>query len=215
MGSQTTIIYYTDGHVEDKIGNLARKYIAKADNPIISVTQQPLDFGENICVGDIGRSFKNIQTQILVGAFKTKTKYIALAEHDMLYPEGYFDWLPPRDDTFYYNNNKVYAVAKKGPQYGMYILANDRHPNASDLICEKNIFISATLRRLEMLKKGLPYPIGWCEPGFNWEGEKMEWRHEKIPTIEIFHDDNFTARHGNFTETCWSVDGWGRFEDIE
>lgn len=215
MGKETTIIYYTDGCVDKSIGELVRKYISKADNPLISVSQQPLDFGTNICVGDIGRSYKNIQSQALVGALAAGTKYIALAEHDTLYPEGYFDWVPPKDDVFYYNKNRVFAVAKKGPQYGMYIPFEDSNPNADQLICNRKIFINATIQRIHLLDSGKPLPTGWCEPGFNWLGEKFEWRYTEIPAIDIFHNDNFTVRRGNFKDIAWEVEGWGRFEDIK
>lgn len=212
----TTIIYYTDGSVSDVIGDLVRKYISKAKQPIISVSQQPLDFGTNICVGKIGRSWKSIQSQIMVGLLSAKTKYIALAEHDMLYPEGYFDWIPPRDDTFYYNKNRVFAVAKKGSQYGMYIPHVEAHPNSSQLICNRKLFIGATIRRIYMLDSGVKKREGWCEPGFNWKGEKYDWWYNDKPTVDILHNDNFTVRYGTYKEEpVWEVDGWGRFEDIK
>ncbi|HDZ13370.1 hypothetical protein LCGC14_0643800 [marine sediment metagenome] len=211
----TTIIYYSDGSVEKSIGKLVKKYILKSGKPIISVTQQPLDFGTNICVGDIGRSYKSIQSQVLVGALCAKTKYIALAEHDTLYPEGYFDWIPPKDDVFYYNKNRVFIVAKKGPQYGMYILYEDAHPNADQLICNRKLFIDATIQRIELLDSGKKLPTGWGEPGFNWNGESFEWRRNKIASVDIFHNDNFTVRHGCFKDTAWTIDGWNRFKDIK
>ncbi len=212
-----TIIYYTDGSVKDYIGNLVRSYISKAGVPIISVSQEPIDFGTNICVGKIGRSFESIHKQTLTGAKAAKTKYIALAEHDTLYPDGYFDWLPPSDDTFYYNKNRVFVVAKKGPQYGMYIYYDDARPNADQLICNRELFIEAIEKRLALISENPPeLPRSWCEPGVSdyFEGEKREWRYNKPHSVDILHNDNFTARVGTFVDTGYELDGWGPFKEI-
>ena len=212
-----TIIYYTDGSVKKSIRDLVRERIAKSGLPIISVSQKPIDFGTNICVGDIGRSFKSIQIQVLTGTMAAKTKYIALAEHDILYPDGYFDWIPPGDDVFFYNRNKVFAVAKKGPQYGMYIYYDDARPTVHQLICNRELFIEATRKRLELFEKDPPkLPRSWCEPGVSdyFENEHWEWRHSKPASIDILHNDNFTSRVGTFSKTGYELDGWGKFKDI-
>jgi hypothetical protein len=217
MGEETTIIYYTDGHVEDKIARIVRKHIASSGKPIVSVSQGYLDFGDrNVNVGKLGRDYRNIQFQVLQGCLTAKTKYVALAEHDTLYPDGYFDWIPPKDDVFYYNQNRVFVVAKKGPQYGMYIIYKDANPNADQLICNRELLIEATKKRLELLDSGEPLPRGWGEPGFSdyFKDETWEWRWNEIPSVDIFHNDNFTMRHGNFKDTAWEIRGWGKFKTV-
>jgi len=215
----TTIIYYSDGCVNDKIAKLVRKYLLKSNCPIISVTQEPLDFGTNVCVGKIGRSWKSIQSQVMAGLLSAKTKYIALAEHDVLYPEGYFDFVPPDDEIFFYNKNRVFVVAKKGPQYGTYIKYRDSHPNADQLICNRTLLWRATDIRRELLLKcsAKNLPAGWGEPGFSFPDETYAWRDSKIPSIDILHNDNFTARTGRYRPDDLSlyVAGWGKWEDIK
>ena len=69
--------------------------------PLISVSQKPLDFGENICVGDVGVSSSNGFRQLQIGANAAKTKFVCIAESDYLYPRQYFEFIPDREDTFY------------------------------------------------------------------------------------------------------------------
>ena len=80
---------------------------------IISISQKPIEFGQNICVGDIGISVYNIYKQILIGAKEAKTKYVACCEDDTIYVPDHFEYKPP-DDTFCYNVNHLGV----DPNYG-------------------------------------------------------------------------------------------------
>jgi len=216
--SSTTIVYYTDGSVAEPIAKLVRDNLLKADIPIISVSQEPLDFGENFCIGKIGKSYESIQSQVLAGVRRAKTKYVALCEHDTLYPDGYFDFIPPKDNVFYYNRNRVFVVAKKGPQYGMYINYKDSNPNADQLLCGRALLIMAVQIRRELLSRCEPkeLPRGWDSPGFAVDSETFEWRNTKIASVDILHNDNFTCRQGSYSQDELSLyeKGWGKWEDI-
>ena len=218
MEKKTTIVYYTDGSIEDSLAELVREYLLKADLPIISVSQEPLDFGENFCIGKIGRSYASIQAQVLVGVSRAKTEYVALCEHDTLYPPGYFDFVPFRDDVFFYNKNRVFVIAKKGPQYGAYIHYKDSHPNADQLICNRKLLMGATMVRREMLTRcpAKKLPAGWGEPGFCFPHETFTWFNSKIPSVDILHNQNFTMRYGTYRpdELSWYTPGWGKWEDV-
>ena len=56
-----TIIYYTANREKESFENKVRENIlkVKGDLPVISVSQKPIDFGKNICVGDIGQNYLN------------------------------------------------------------------------------------------------------------------------------------------------------------
>lgn len=99
---KTTIIYYTDNSLDEKIASLCRDHliVAAQGKPIISISQKPIKLGENICIGEIGRSHLSMYSQILAGVEKAQTKYVALVEHDCLYSPEHFNWIPPRDDVF-------------------------------------------------------------------------------------------------------------------
>ena len=74
--------------------------------PIISVTQKPIDFGMNICVGDkVGVSGFNYFRQFLIGMEAADADYVISAEADCLYPPDYFQFVPPRMGVCYRNNN--------------------------------------------------------------------------------------------------------------
>jgi hypothetical protein len=43
--------------------------------------------------------------QILVGLQECTADFIFMCEHDVLYHPSHFEFVPPRDDVYYYNNN--------------------------------------------------------------------------------------------------------------
>jgi len=98
-----TVIYYTNNREKTEFAQRIRETLLEAIDglPLISVSQKPLDFGENICVGDVGSSAQNVLRQIQIGAMAAKTKFIATAEADCLYPREHFLFRPPTDDQVY------------------------------------------------------------------------------------------------------------------
>jgi hypothetical protein len=111
-----TIIYYTASRegLDDFYDRTRRHLLERANGTrIISVSQKPLDFGDNICLGDIGVSLHSLFKQVLIGAREAKTKFIACAEDDYLYSSTHFGFVPPTEDTFYYDTNR-WHVDKSG-----------------------------------------------------------------------------------------------------
>lgn len=103
-----TLLYYTANTINETVAKNVRDHLLEVTEnkiPLISVSQKPLDFGKNICVGEIGRSAYNCYKQILTGAMEVKTKYVACCEDDALYTMEHFSHRPPDDDTFIYNLN--------------------------------------------------------------------------------------------------------------
>lgn len=101
--SDVTIIYYTSNRENRDFEYRIRRTLSKSIGklPLISVSQRSIRFGKNICVGDVGRSNHNALRQMQIGTLEAKTKYVSMAESDTLYPPDLFDFVPPRDDTFY------------------------------------------------------------------------------------------------------------------
>lgn len=101
---QTTVIYYTSNRepkeFEQKIRDLLLEAIGGL--PLISVSQKPIIFGKNICVGDVGVSNQNAHRQFQIGAMAATTPFIHVAEADTLYPKEYFQYLPPTIDRIYW-----------------------------------------------------------------------------------------------------------------
>ena len=112
--SNVSIIYYTSNIEKPEFEDKIVKGILNASNglPIISVSQKPMDFGTNICVGDVGYSYLNAFRQILLGCMVAKTDFVAMAESDCLYPKhGYFDY-EPEDKNIVYSYNNVWILFK-------------------------------------------------------------------------------------------------------
>ncbi len=113
MESNKTILYYTSNRENPEFEEKIRRNIVKncGSLPIISVSQKPIEFGENICVGNIGHSYINEFKQILIGAKQAKTEYLIFAEADFLYPKEYFEFNPTTENVYRYDN--VWLIFKK------------------------------------------------------------------------------------------------------
>lgn len=103
MRDDLTVIYYTSNQEKEEFESRIRQNLLKqiGDIPLISVSQKPIDFGKNLCVGDVGISEVNCRRQLLIGARSAKTKYICAAESDFLYPPDYFKFVPTSDTTIF------------------------------------------------------------------------------------------------------------------
>ncbi len=103
-----TIIYCSSNREMPEFEQRIRDNILKycGDIPIVSVTQKPIDFGTNICVGDdIGVSGFNFFRQSLIACQAAKTPFVLSCEADCVYPPDYFTWIPPKLDVCYRNKN--------------------------------------------------------------------------------------------------------------
>lgn len=174
-----TIIYYTSNFLEKTnpffLKNTTKQLVkAIGDLPIITVSQKPTTVGDNcknIVLGDIGRSHLNIYKQILIGTKEAKTKYVAMAEDDILYSwEHFHSRLPKADDRFLYDMNKVSLFTwTKEPVYSY------RHNRmvVNQLIAPRDLLVEAMeerFERIEYLTKSTGKPVDaflkyWGDPG--------------------------------------------------
>lgn len=110
-----TILYCTASLIqEDTAGKIRQNLlkVTKEKYPIVSVSQKPLSFGQNICVGEIGQSNYNFFKQMLIGAKDVKTKYVACCDDDTLYVPEHFTHRPSSENTFTFNTNTWIAGSK-------------------------------------------------------------------------------------------------------
>ncbi len=115
MESAKTILYYTSNREDPNFERKIQDNILNScgDIPIVSVSQKPIDFGKNICVGDVGHSYLNEFRQILIGAKEAKTEYLIFTEADFLYPPEYFKFEPTGGNIYRYDN--VWIIFKHRP----------------------------------------------------------------------------------------------------
>ena len=191
-----TVIYYTANHAPWNFLVKNQQQLIKAigDTPLISVSQKPMNFGENICVGSIGRSHLNIYRQALIGAKAAKTKYVAFAEDDILYSEDHF-LHTPKDGHFAYDMNiwAFYTFLKK-------FTYKDRI-NFNGLICERDLFIEAMEERFANFTDDSKTPIAkWAEPS-KYEKQlgvterKREIYKAKTPSVAFYHPTALSYEH--------------------
>lgn len=101
--NDTTIIYYTSNREDETFERKIQGVLKKLGHglPIISVSQKPIELGENICIGEVGANDHNIYQQILIGCKAAKTPFVIMAEADNLYPPDYFKFIPDKLDAVY------------------------------------------------------------------------------------------------------------------
>lgn len=166
-----TIIYYTANINNDHFMANTQKYLLKAvgGTPIIAVSFKPTIVGDNctnICIGEQPRSNYMIYKQVLIGVREAKTKYVAMAEDDMLYSSTHFMYRPGDDETFSYNINKWSIFSWREPP----ILSYRVRKLMNSLITTKEALLKTLEDRygkysvLENIPEKL-YKLYWGEPG--------------------------------------------------
>jgi hypothetical protein len=141
VNDEMTVIYYTSDYEKPSFEKKIQRALLDATGglPLISVSQKPISFGRNICVGEVGRSSLNAFRQFQIGVSAAETKYVCSAEADFLYPKERFEFIPSREDVFYCMN-PVYMLKD-----GVYFKCKD--------ICEASIIVGRryVLDALEVL----------------------------------------------------------------
>jgi len=148
--SETTVVYYTHNQeipsFEERIQASILEH--KGDLPLISVSQKPIDFGENICVGEVGVNSLNTWRQVLIGCQAAKTKFVCLAESDTLHSSEYFSFVPERDDIHYIITPLYIFFVQRGKSHLYY----NKPYSDNQVIVGRDCMID----HLTILLKGLP-----------------------------------------------------------
>lgn len=238
-----SIIYLTDGSLEDDIRSACVRYLYRAagDAPIISASQGPCDVGKNVNLGPIGRSGLNMYKQIMAALELVDTKYVAIAEHDCIYSLEHFAFRPP-DDQFYWYNTNCWLLQYKNdnhPEYdGMFSFLKDRAVQ-SQLICTADALREVTkvqidiCARPEWNKVRSNMPVG--EPGTLLYEHAMKITNRAksirmiirdfinnhqartfattIPNVDIRHGNNFTGQRRGKNRR-FELEPYGTMNDI-
>ena len=109
--SPRVIVYYTDSQLQPELANAVRKRIKKVCGPIpiISVSQEPLKFGRNVCIGEQPRKYKSVYEALLAGVKAApEGSIVYLLEHDVFYHPSHFAFLPAEHGVLYFNDNRYY-----------------------------------------------------------------------------------------------------------
>lgn len=183
-----TLVYYTANRIPTHFAERVRERLLQTSNtsPIISVSQKPIDFGQNLCVGELGFSPYYVYKQLLEGAKVARTRYVGCCEDDTLYPLEHWLTLPPTDDAFYYNHQRWWLECD-----GHFRL---RHNRAGMLACivNRDLLVSTLEKRFEKYPDPPPGRQAWRvfgEPG-RVEG------HLRLPPVKR---ESYRTRHAIVT----------------
>ena len=216
------LIYYSDCRGDARILQAVRGQIRRAapDLPLVSVTLQPLDFGHNVVL-PLQRGPLTMFKQILAGLEALDTDVVFFTEHDVLYADGYFAFVPPSRERFFYNEHRWQVDATTG------MAAHYRCCQTAQLCADRELLIAHYRERIEAVEAAGGYGrnMGY-EPGTNkWSrsidphGAETWWA--AVPNIDIRHGKNLSKTRWDPSEfrnksTCqgWrsgdGVPGWGQ-----
>lgn len=214
------IIYYTDNKLDKNIASYCFKNLVEVSQgiPIVLVSQRKTSFlfrGE-IIVEDKSKSRQSMFEQIQVGLQTAKRIYqpdfVFLAEHDVLYPEEYFNFESIDKENYFYSDHTYYMTEDHFVRCG--------YLNLSTLCCSFNLLLSHVnwrlyrMQHLGMKKGGLTK----CEPGASVPSEKYKTlsdpsgsamlRGEKHPCVDIRHENNLSKVDLSRSKLCMQIPYW-------
>lgn len=183
INNLVSVIYCSSNREKPEFEQRIRDNILKycGDIPIVSVTQKPIDFGTNICVGDnVGVSGFNFFRQSLIACYAAKTPFVLSCEADTVYPPDYFTFIPPREDICYRNKN-LYVMG----QHRTYFYKKEEGATHAQIV-GREFYI----KTLEKLFEGEPE---WSIEQKNFPKEKFHKKGEDVfkkQEIEFYETEN-------------------------
>lgn len=207
------IIYYTDSQLYPPIAKTVQDqllHISRSRNiPIVSTSLKKLEFGDkNIHFPSLTRSPLTMFKQILAGLENSTADFIYFCEHDVLYHPTHFDFTPPDQTKFYYNENVWKVDYESGKA-----LYTDHCRQVSGICVFRELAIEHYRKRIALVEKnGFSMDMGY-EPGTHHREARVDdlesdsWK-SAFPNIDI--------RHGkNLSPTRWSKDQFRNLKNTE
>lgn len=210
MPEKRAIIYYSHDQAPQLVLDACREQLLKvAGNiPIISVThKEAKSFGRNLKIGHYPHNHITLYFQIMLGMEASGADIVYLVEHDVLYPEEYFDWTPPDDDKFHYQINNYYITPK-----GFLLLGE---VSTSQLVCRRSWLMPNLWERTIAASEGRyiaatePGKMEPCDPSGRW---RLDTFRGKYPAVDIRHGHNFTGMRGDEnSKYLFNIPYWGDY----
>ena len=180
--TKRAIVYYSDHHVDEDLMRACQKNLLKVTGrqiPIISVSQQPLSFGQNVCVGEKPRCNRSIYEQIMAGLEAApEGAVIYLCEHDVAYAPAHFAHIPAIKERIEYNQNRYYYA----PGQRDYLKARGKWP-LSQLVAYREYLMEQVQRALDESD----------QPSTElYRGVRTHKFESERPNVDIRHGKNFS-----------------------
>lgn len=190
-------IYYSDNHAKPEILSACQSQIKACCNghELISTTLVPMNFGDNKVLA-LERGYSTMFKQILDGIERSTADILFLVEHDVFYNPSHFDFIPPREDIFYYDENKWMVNYDTG--HALFY----NHNSTSMLCAYRELLLKHYRARVEKVEReGFTRRFGF-EPGSHKpprgcdDYERISY-FAQFPSLDIRH-------HQNLTENRWT-----------
>lgn len=182
------ICYYTCNVHQIEIDELCRKQLSKTGLPIVSVSlNKNLNFGDIRLRTEGQRSPLTMHRQIVMGLEASQADYIFLAESDVLYHSSHFDFIPQRNDVYYFNVNLWKMRWSDG-----FCVRTDNSQQLSGMCGSRELLLNFFKKRVAEIERE-----GWNRHYEPKVGIRENYQ-SKIPNICIRHDANLTG-------SKWSV----------
>lgn len=197
-------LYYTDSRLDESLANAVRKQIERVCGTIkiVSVSKNPLRFGQNIVCKDLEHSYESMYKEIKDGLDVIPDGAIVyLLEHDVFYHPSHFTKIPENDTHAFFNTNRWYWCTNNTSYY------KARGKAAlSQGVAYKKIWVDHVEKRLEAWKN---------DPNNKLKIRFMNFESER-PNIDVRHGYNLTERgkykkehERNETLNVTDLPGWG------
>lgn len=185
------------------------------------VALQRTDFGDWTLVLDREKSGGTMHYQILAGLERSTADYVFLCESDVFYHPSHFEFIPPDDQTFFYNTNVWRVRYSDG-----HAVRTANLQQVSGICANRQLLLDHYRRRVELIEaNGRVFDVKRMayEPGTrgkfgdekiaNWESEFPNLDitgHGKTLTTPHFSVESFrNKRHAEgWTETDGQIAGW-------
>lgn len=199
-------IYYTDSRLDPKILEVCQKQLRSVfdESKIVNVSlNKASEFGGRNIVYIGKRSYPTYLRQILIALEASPAEYVYFLEHDVLYHSSHFDFVPPKDDIYYYNVNNYRW------RYPTDIAVTyDSLSSLSGMCCNRETAVKHYKHRIKVMEDQKLDEIRGHEPRwarlFGYEpgtklkrrggitDEEHERRRSKLPNIDIRHGRTFS-----------------------
>ena len=228
------VIYYCyDSKKSPKMLEACREQLRKSNLPIIYLSDSPIeDVERNLPVKKLIRdwninypTFHGMFKKILLGLELSTADYCFMAEDDVMYDSSHFEFTPPTNDKYYYNENVWHLRLTDG--FAISYTAR----RLSQMCGDRKFLIEHFRKRLEIIES-IKGRIHWqsmgFEPGTHNRPERIDdfksesWM-SKIPSIDLKDQNNATTARWspsefrnqrnckNWQEADWNtIPGWKR-----
>lgn len=222
------VIYYTNNKCPANIMQACQRQILRGmkSKHIVSASTLPIDFGTNI-VKPHEDGWIDLFDKVLIALEAQTADIIYFCETDVLYHPSHFEYVPPRDDAYYYNVN-----VWKWWLEDDFCARVDDCKQLSGLVANRELLLKHFRERIRRIRaEGFDRGNGF-EPGTRhianggYDNVEAFSFSSRLPNIDIRHESNATRskrapdefRNQKYAKgwtesTIDNIEGWENIRD--